>query len=79
MTVTITTIAEKKETRLTLYYEAEEAILGGAQSYSIGNRSLTRAQLEEIRKTIKELEGDLIRLGRGNRITAHRVVPRDTV
>ena len=42
-----------------MYYQAEEAILGGAQSYSLGSRSLTRANLAEIRKTIDELEDEV--------------------
>lgn len=78
----MTTVAERitrVETRLELYYAAETAILGGAQSYSIGNRSLTRADLNNISAMIRRLEGDLTRLTRSNRITAHRVVPRDTV
>lgn len=76
---TITERIERIETRLDLYYAAESSILGGAQSYSIGNRTLTRAQLPDIMNTIKTLESQLTRLTRGNRITAHRVVPRDTV
>ena len=78
----MTTITERItsiETRLTLYYAAETAILGGAQSYSIGNRSLTRADLKNIADMITRLETQLTRLTRSNRITAHRVVPRDTV
>lgn len=46
---------EEYKRRLQLYYEAEEAILGGAQSYSIGSRNLTRANLTEVRRTIDEL------------------------
>jgi hypothetical protein len=76
---TITEMITKKETRLAAYYAAETAILGGAQSYSIGNRSLTRADLKNIQEMIRRLESEIIKLGRGNRITAHRVVPRDTV
>lgn len=78
----MTTTSEKItqiETRLTVYYAAESAILSGAQSYSIGNRTLTRANITDILKMINRLEGQLTRLNRGNRITAHRVVPRDTV
>ena len=41
--------------RLELYYEAERKVLRG-QSYTLGNRQLTRANLAEIRKAIKELE-----------------------
>lgn len=78
----MTTVTEKItsiETRLELYYAAEAAILGGAQSYSIGNRTLTRADAKNIADMIRSLETQLTRLSRGNRITAHRVVPRDNV
>lgn len=40
--------------RLKQYIEAEEAILSG-QSYTIGNRTLTRANLATVEKVIKEL------------------------
>lgn len=70
-------IADIQE-RLNKYIAAEAAILGGAQSYNIGNRSLTRANLEFISDKIRELYGDLTRLNRGNQITMHRVVPRDS-
>ena len=76
---TITERITRVETRLELYYAAETAILGGAQSYSIGNRTLTRADLKNISDMIRRLEGDLTKLNRSNKITAHRVVPRDTV
>ena len=36
---------ERNTERLELYYEAERAILDGAQSYTIGTRTLTRADL----------------------------------
>lgn len=40
--------------RLRMYLEAEKTVLTG-QSYTIGNRSLTRANLSEIRKAIDDL------------------------
>lgn len=40
--------------RLEMYLEAERAVLSG-QSYTIGNRTLTRASLAEIRKAIDAL------------------------
>ena len=40
--------------RLQLYIEAEERILQG-QSYTIGNRTLTRANLAEVRADIHDL------------------------
>ncbi len=41
--------------RLKQYLEAENAILIGGQSYTIGNRTLTRANLAEIRDAISDL------------------------
>lgn len=41
--------------RLKQYLEAEKAILVAGQSYRIGNRTLTRADLSEIRKEINDL------------------------
>ena len=43
------------QTLLDQYYAAETAILLG-QSYSIGSRSLTRANLMEVTNRIRELE-----------------------
>lgn len=49
-----------------MYYDAEEKILQG-QSYSIGSRSLTRANLKEVQDKIKELETKAIAISkRGN-------------
>jgi hypothetical protein len=66
--------------RLMAYYEAEMAVLTG-QSYTIGTRSLTRANLSEIRKAILELEKrveELKSLGAGKgRRKAYRITPRD--
>ena len=72
---------ERKKKRLEMYYQAEEAIIGGAQSYSLGSRNLTRANLSEIRKMIDQLEDEVERLeaavsGRKPR-KAFAVVPRD--
>lgn len=41
--------------RLKQYVAAETEILSGGQSYKIGNRTLTRADLAEIRKEISAL------------------------
>lgn len=43
--------------RLKLYLEAERAVLSG-QSYTIGNRTMTRANLSTIRKAIDDLLAD---------------------
>ena len=66
---------------LDMYYEAEIAIIGGAQSYSVGSRSLTRANLSEIRAAIKEYENLLENLenqlnGRGRNLII-RGIPQD--
>jgi len=72
---------KKYKTRLDLYYKAEEAILDGAQSYTIGSRNLTRANLAEIRKMITELEKSLdemeTQLNSGYRRKCVRAIPRD--
>lgn len=73
-------IAKKKE-RLNMYYIAEEKIICGAQSYELGTRSLTRANLSEIRKVISALESEIAELekiekGRKPR-QAFAIVPRD--
>lgn len=41
--------------RLKQYLSAEQSILVSGQSYRIGNRTLTRADLSEIRKEINDL------------------------
>lgn len=48
------TMQDFQNQRLKMYYEAEQAVLTG-QSYTIGNRTLTRANLSEIRKAIDDL------------------------
>lgn len=69
------------KTRLDLYYKAEAAILEGAQSYTIGSRHLTRADLAEIRKMISTLEDGVDELesqvSGGSRRKCIRVIPRD--
>jgi len=54
------------KTRLEMYLAAETAILQ-AQSYTIGSRALTRADLKEVRETINTLEMQINSLGRGGR------------
>lgn len=69
------------KTRLDLYYKAEAAILEGAQSYYIGSRHLTRADLAEIRKIIPQLEEGIeeleAMLAGGGRRKCIRIIPRD--
>lgn len=65
-------IADLKR-RLKLYRDAEDHILL-AQSYSIAGRSVSRANLTEIRNAIKEMEAELSSLE--NRGTSRRRVLR---
>lgn len=67
--------------RLRQYLACEEAILGGAQSYTIGPRNLTRANLAEIADMIKYLENEIANEeakeeGRGRNLM-FGIIPRD--
>jgi hypothetical protein len=66
-------LAERKQ-ELVDVNTAITAILGSAQSYSIGTRSLTRANLAELRKWKKELEDEIAALSGGSG-RFRRVVP----
>lgn len=69
---------EMKKKRLQQYYDAEEKILKG-QSYTLGSRQLTRADLATVQNKIKELEAEVDALqqrGTTKRRSA-RVVPID--
>lgn len=62
--------------RLKTYLEAEEAVLLN-QEYTIGTKSLKRADLGTIREAIKELEKQIDILEAGGKNKAFRFVPRD--
>jgi hypothetical protein len=66
-------LAERKR-ELADVNKALRTILGGAQSYTIGSRSLTRANLAELRKWKKELEDEITALSGGSG-RFRRVVP----
>ena len=51
------TLSKEDQKYLTLLKKARNAIIGGAQSYSIGSRSVTRADLRYIQGEIARLEG----------------------
>ena len=68
-----TTVTE----RLEMYELAEIAILEGAQSYSIGNRTLTRGDLKAIATIIDRLKKEQLKLLNSGMIRVQRVVPRD--
>lgn len=63
---------------LNMWIEAEKAV-ATSQSYTIGSRSLTRANLAEIRKSIEYWRNEVAALEHGNsngrRVV--RVIPRD--
>jgi len=75
MTVRSELLQQSKD-RLLAYMNAESTILKGAQSYSIGSRTLTRADLDSIRAEIRRLQKDCLALERGGNIRIQRVVPR---
>jgi hypothetical protein len=58
-------LAERKQ-ELADVNAAIRMILGGAQSYTIGSRSLTRANLAELREWKKELEDEIAALSGGS-------------
>ncbi|MGF9822585.1 DUF6148 family protein [Brevibacillus agri] len=64
--------------RLNAWLEAELAVSTG-QSYRLGSKQLTRANLSDIREQIQFWRNEVARLERGNRPGARvmRVVPRD--
>ena len=69
---------QKLQNRLELYYECEEQILAG-QSFTIGSRSLTRANLSEVTSMIKKLEDEIAAIdanGTTKRKVA-RIIPCD--
>ena len=59
---------------LAAYKAAELAVLTG-QSYRIGSRELTRADLNQIRQGKKEAQADVDRLTGARKM--RRVIPRD--
>ena len=50
-----------KKERLQRYYEAEEKILN-SQSYTLGSKQLTRADLSRVQSMIAKLEADIAAL-----------------
>lgn len=67
---------ERLKNRLKMYYEAEEAVLLN-QEYTIGTKSLKRADLSTIRAAIKDLESQIEQLEAGGKNFAGRFIPRD--
>jgi hypothetical protein len=72
---------ETLQSRLDAYQKCELSILDGAQSYAIGSRNLTRANLHEISEMIKYLEKEVAqeesKASGGGRNRVMGVIPRD--
>lgn len=65
------------QTMLALYIEAEKKVLAG-QSYSIGDRALTRADLEEIKKGRQEWADLVTNISEGrDAMPVTGIIPRD--
>ena len=71
-------VLEIKKIRLNLYYEAEEKVLN-SQSYTLGSKTLTRADLTSIQNMIKKLEGEIASLEQYGTMKRRsvRIVPVD--
>ncbi len=68
---------ERYKKRLEMYYEAEEAVLLN-QEYTIGTKSLKRADLSTIKNMIDYLEKQVEALeSSGGKNKAGRFIPRD--
>jgi hypothetical protein len=69
------------KSRYEMYLKAEAAILEGAQAYTIGTRTLTRANLADIRQMLSALESGIdeleAQLAGGGKRKCIRVIPRD--
>lgn len=72
---TIAEILIKKKDLLVEYQTAELAVLKGAQSYTIKDRTFDRANLKQIVSAKKQLENEIALLERGGRKVS-RIVPR---
>lgn len=72
---------EMLKTRLQMYYDAEIAILTGAQSYKMGSRELTRVNMSYIRDQIKHLENEVAaeesKAAGNGRNKTFGIIPRD--
>lgn len=64
------------QSRLNLYLEAERKILLN-QSYTIGTRTYTRANLKTVQNEIEKLRNDLRGLGSSGTMRVRRIIMRD--
>jgi len=68
---------KQAEQHLKIWLTAEQEI-ATSQSYKIGTRNLTRADLKEVRNEIVFWENKVNQLSRKGRNRVYRAVPRDT-
>ncbi len=70
---------DEAKLHLKTWLDAELAVATGGQSYKIGTRSLTRADLPEIMKQVKYWRNEVAKLesGAGGGARVLRAVPRD--
>lgn len=64
------------QTQLNLYIAAEKKVLRG-QSYTLGTKTVTRADLGEIRKGISYYNRMVTKLTNGGAMRVRRILPRD--
>jgi hypothetical protein len=67
---------ERAKKHLEMWLEAESEI-ALSQSYRIGTRMLTRADLRQVREQIQYWQNQVNQLIRGGRNKVYRAVPRD--
>ncbi len=71
-------LLENKKNRLKQYYKAEEKILN-SQSYTLGSKQLTRADLSKVQSMIEKLESEIEALERRGttKRSVRRAIPID--
>lgn len=67
---------QRAKVHLEAWYQADLAVSTG-KSYTIGSRSLTRADMDDIRQQIKYWEARVAALTSKPRRRAKRIIPRD--
>ena len=69
------TTVSSLQTELAKWETARDAILEGAQSYTINGRSVTRANLEFIQRKIDDINARIDRLNSGGRGVISPILP----
>jgi hypothetical protein len=66
-----------KQDELSMYLQAEQAFASGAQSYKIGNRELTRLDMDKLHTIINNLMAEISVLRSRSRRRSSGIVPVD--